>query len=202
MKIKSSKDAILNHALAIFGRLGFHKTTMADIANASKKGRRTIYMYFKNKEEVYEAVVEREIERVIELMDSELNQYKSATEKLNGYIGLRLGSVIRLTQYYDALRIAYQKNYKWVEDIRKKLDAEDKLVINQILTYGNETGEFQIEQVEISVKSILFLIHGIEFMLIKEDQELTTDTQIENLQKLITNGLSSQLQTQTKIPVK
>ena len=197
MKLKSSKETILTHALTIFGRLGFHKTTMADIANASKKGRRTIYMYFKNKEEVYEAVVEREIERVIELMQKENQQQLTAIDQLSGYLGLRLRSVVKLTQYYDALKIAYLKNYKWVEKIRTKLDAEDKTIITQIIQKGCLNGEFKIEQIDVTVRNILFLIQGIEFMLIKESSEPVTDQQIENLQTLVTNGLITTFQTKT-----
>ena len=54
--VRNSKDTIVAVALKVFGRLGVYKTTMNDIARAAKKGRRTIYQYFKSKEEVYEAI--------------------------------------------------------------------------------------------------------------------------------------------------
>jgi AcrR family transcriptional regulator len=189
MKLKNSKEAILNQALAIFGRLGFHKTTMVDIANASKKGRRTIYMYFKNKEEVYEAVVEREMEKVIELLYKQMQTPLPATEQLSEYVGLRLQSVVQLTRYHEALRIAYQTNYIWVEKIRAKLDIEDKIMISNIIKKGNESGEMSISHPDLTVNSILFFIQGIEFMLIKEESEQMKKVQIENLKNLITNGV-------------
>jgi AcrR family transcriptional regulator len=196
MKLKNSKEAILNHALAIFGRLGFHKTTMADIANASKKGRRTLYLYFKNKEEVYEAVVERELEKVIELLKSQFQTEQPAIIQLSEYVGLRLKSVVQLTRYHDALRIAYQTNYKWVEKIRAKLDAEDKIIITSIIKNGCDKGELKISHPELTVNSILFFIQGIEFMLIKEDSDQMKRIQIENLKNLITNGVNATFQNQ------
>lgn len=42
---------------------------MNDIARASGKGRRTLYTYFKSKEDVYYAVIESELERLSDKMD-------------------------------------------------------------------------------------------------------------------------------------
>ena len=51
-------------ARQLFARVGFTNTTMNDIADASKKGRRTLYTYFRNKDEIFQAVIERELERL------------------------------------------------------------------------------------------------------------------------------------------
>ena len=42
---------------------------MNDIAAASGRGRRTLYTYFKNKEEIYYAVIEEELEHLSEKLD-------------------------------------------------------------------------------------------------------------------------------------
>ena len=53
---------IVGVARKIFTRYGFRKTTMEEIAAASRKGKSSIYYYFKSKEEIFRAVVEREAE--------------------------------------------------------------------------------------------------------------------------------------------
>ena len=45
-------------ARGLFAKQGLENTTMNDIAVASGKGRRTLYTYFKNKEDIYFAVIE------------------------------------------------------------------------------------------------------------------------------------------------
>ena len=50
-------------ARQLFAMNGMENTTMNDIALASKKGRRTLYTYFKSKEDIYYAVIESELER-------------------------------------------------------------------------------------------------------------------------------------------
>jgi len=191
MNPKSSKETILNEALVIFGKLGFHKTTMADIANASNRGRRTIYTHFKTKEEVYEAVVEREIDKILLTLKSKMESYDSIDEKLSQYINYRISSIIQLTKHYDALKEAFVNNYSWVEKIRKKLDEEEKIMLTQLLRNGSETSYFRIENLDIAVKNSSLIIKGFEFMLIKEDTHETTLDQINNLQKLLLNGLKT-----------
>ena len=59
MKSKA-KTQLIEAAGVTFSRFGYRKTTMDDIAFAAGKGKSSLYYYFKNKEEVFEAVVEKE----------------------------------------------------------------------------------------------------------------------------------------------
>ncbi len=189
MNTKNSKETILNQALAIFGSLGFHKTTMADIANASKKGRRTIYTYFKNKEDVYEAVVEREIDKILISLKEEAESTQAIHIIFENYINSRIRAILELTNKYDALKIAFINNYRWVEKIREKLDKEEYVILTQLLTKAKADQLFVFDDIDSYVKNLSLIIKGIEFMLIKEDNKEITALQIKNLNQLLLNGL-------------
>ncbi len=51
---------ILDAAAAVIIRLGYDKTTMSDIAEEVGTSRRTVYLYFKGKEELFEELLYRE----------------------------------------------------------------------------------------------------------------------------------------------
>lgn len=189
MNVKNSREIILNQALTIFGQLGFHKTTMADIANASKKGRRTIYTYFKNKEEVYEAVVEREIDRILMKLKDEIASTPAIQLKFEKYLDSRIRAMLQLTKNYDALKIAFINNYRWVEKIREKLDVEEKKILLELYKLGITQQLFTINDVEAYVKNTSLIIKGIELMLIREENETLTTTHIKSLQHLLLYGL-------------
>lgn len=55
-----TQDQILTAAAEVIIRLGYDKTNMSDIAEAAGLSRRTIYLYFKGKEDLFEALVYRE----------------------------------------------------------------------------------------------------------------------------------------------
>lgn len=54
------QDQILSAAAAVIIRLGYDKTTMGDIADEAGVSRGTVYLYFKGKEELFEALLYRE----------------------------------------------------------------------------------------------------------------------------------------------
>ena len=51
---------IFNAAVAVIVRQGYDKTTMSDIADEAGVSRGTVYLYFKGKEELFEALVYHE----------------------------------------------------------------------------------------------------------------------------------------------
>lgn len=53
-------EQILDAAAAVIIRVGYDKTTMSDIADEAGASRGTVYLYFKGKDEIFEALVYRE----------------------------------------------------------------------------------------------------------------------------------------------
>ena len=58
MAVSKTRNLLVDIARQLFAKKGFENTTMNDIAIASEKGRRTLYTYFKSKEEIYYAVIQ------------------------------------------------------------------------------------------------------------------------------------------------
>ena len=54
------QQQILDAAAAVIIRLGYDKTTMSDIAEEAGASRRTVYLYFKGKAHLFEALLYRE----------------------------------------------------------------------------------------------------------------------------------------------
>src|SRR5262249_35351087 len=54
------EQQILDAAAAVIIRQGYDKTTMSDIAHEAGASRGTVYLYFKGKEEIFEALALRE----------------------------------------------------------------------------------------------------------------------------------------------
>ena len=58
--IDKTQDQILTAAAEVIIRLGYDKTTMSDIAEEAGLSRRTLYLYFKGKEDLFEELLYRE----------------------------------------------------------------------------------------------------------------------------------------------
>ena len=64
MPQQKTRQLLTDVARQLFALQGFENTTMNDIAEASGKGRRTLYTYFRSKDEVYSAVINGELMRI------------------------------------------------------------------------------------------------------------------------------------------
>ncbi|MBF6328130.1 TetR/AcrR family transcriptional regulator [Nocardia transvalensis] len=65
-------EAILDAAAELVLRLGYNKLTMGDVADAVALHRGLVYLQFKSKDELIEAVVRRELDRYAELWTEQL----------------------------------------------------------------------------------------------------------------------------------
>ncbi len=67
------RDAILDSAKTAFLAYGFSRTTMDDIARATKLSRPALYLHFKNKTAIYRALAERMLRDSVGIAEAELN---------------------------------------------------------------------------------------------------------------------------------
>jgi AcrR family transcriptional regulator len=64
------KEKIVDAALVTFSKYGYDKTRMDDIADAAKVSKGRLYLYFKNKEELFYAISERNITELKEQLST------------------------------------------------------------------------------------------------------------------------------------
>ena len=63
------RDAILKAASRLCGRTGYHATSVADVLAAAGISRGTFYLYFDNKDSLFLELMERFIQRIMEVVE-------------------------------------------------------------------------------------------------------------------------------------
>ena len=84
--VSKTREKFIEVARQLFARKGIENTTMNDIASASDKGRRTIYTYFKSKRDIFNAVIERETDQLLESLRHIVDEAGEPEEKLRQYV--------------------------------------------------------------------------------------------------------------------
>lgn len=100
MAVSKTRAKLVDVARQLFAKNGVDDTTMNDIAVASKKGRRTLYTYFKSKEDIYMAVVESELEMLSGAMEKVAEQDIAPDTKILRLIETHLDS-IKMVYYWE-----------------------------------------------------------------------------------------------------
>ena len=107
MAVSKTKAKLVDVARQLFAKMGVENTTMNDIALASKKGRRTLYTYFKSKEEIYMAVVESELDILSDIMKRVVEKDISPDQKIIEMIYTRLDAVKEVVYRNGTLRATF-----------------------------------------------------------------------------------------------
>jgi AcrR family transcriptional regulator len=169
------REQVVQSARQVFARYGYKKTALDDIAREARKGKSTIYYYFKSKDEIFKAVIDAEAEIRKQAIEREISQITDSRLKLKTYIYVRMLTLKMVVNYYEAIKNDLLDNLYFVNSFRDDhFDEEVKQVLKMLLE-GVEIGEFTIENPELTAKTIVTLLHGFEVPLILKnlsDQEL------------------------------
>lgn len=167
MTMSKTRILLVDVARQLFAKNGVDATTMNDIALASKKGRRTLYTYFKSKEDIYWAVIESELERLSQEMRKVAVKKISPDEKILELIYTRLNIVKEAVFRNGTLRASFFRDIWTVEACRKNFDKNEILLYEDVLTEGKECGMFDIDNVPFVARILHYSIKGIEIPYIR-----------------------------------
>ena len=167
MAVSKTRAKLVDVARQLFAKKGVDDTSMNDIAVASKKGRRTLYTYFKSKEDIYMAVVESELEMLSDAMEQVAKKDITPDEKILKLIETHLDSIKMVVYRNGTLRAGFFRNIWRVEAVRKNFDAKEIKLFKQVLAEGKDKGIFDIDNVDIIADIVHYCIKGIEVPYIR-----------------------------------
>ncbi len=178
-------------ARQLFAKMGVENTTMNDIALASKKGRRTLYTYFKSKEEIYLAVVQAELEILSDMMKRVAEKDISPDQKLIEMIYTRLDAVKEAVYRNGTLKAEFFRDIWRVEAARKQFDERELQMIKQILQEGQDKGVFNINYIDMTAEIVHYSVKGIEVPYIRGQigADLEDEVRGEYVARLILGAL-------------
>lgn len=85
------RERILRAAIKVFARKGFYATRVSEIAKAAGVADGTIYLYFKNKDDVLVSIFEDRITKLLKVLRREIDEAQGFDAKLRCVVELQLG---------------------------------------------------------------------------------------------------------------
>lgn len=166
-----TRDKLIEVARQLFARKGVENTTMLDIANASDKGRRTIYTYFKNKREIHQAVIERESDQIVERQRQIAESHLNPVEKLHKFLEARFEIVICPTgrrEFQESIQNLMRLDVNRAVKTRLLATKKEIEILRGILEEGVQKGAFTPEQADRALPMIITVMKGSDSQGIDE----------------------------------
>ncbi|MFI3240090.1 MAG: TetR family transcriptional regulator [Bacteroidales bacterium] len=166
---QKTREILIDVARQLFARKGIENTTMNDIAEASQKGRRTIYTYFKNKREIYNAVIESECDQMFLKLRELVALPLPPEEKLMNFICIRFEAVKEIVIRNGSLRAGFFRDVRKVERARRGTSEKEFGLLRQILAEGVEKGAFKIQNIEQTTVILTLMLQGLDVPYIRDN---------------------------------
>jgi AcrR family transcriptional regulator len=186
---EEARTKIIEIARNIFTHFGFKKTTMEEIALATKKGKSSIYYYFNSKEDIFKAVVENEAEELKKELYKKISDIEDPIERLKVYITVRMRKLNKLTNFYSALKSDYLSNFEFIEQIRKSYDLDEVRVVTGIIQEGIEAGKFSVDDPNLSAIAIVTAMKGLEVPMFINKEHGNFEVRMNNLINFLFYGI-------------
>lgn len=192
-KTKSTRKQIIDVARKLFAKIGAENTTMNDIADSAGKGRRTLYLYFKNKEEILNAVIDYELDTLYKVLLTAKNVDINIDDRLLNFMHTHLESMRRLVLRNGTLRADFFRDIWLVERARAEFDRKEAILIEDMLEEGVKKGVFDVPDIKTMSMLLVNATKGLEVPFIsgwlrhKDGREF--DIVRKNVTQLIFNGI-------------
>lgn len=192
--VSKTREKFIEVARQLFARKGIENTTMNDIASASDKGRRTIYTYFKSKRDIFNAVIERETDKLLISLRDIVNHQGSPEDKIRQYVACRFETMKSIVVRNGSLKAGFFRDVRKVDRARKIISLKESEMLLTILRQGVDAGVFDIDDIPTRATIITHALQGLDVPYIRDSlsaQGISKKLLAANAADLILNGIKT-----------
>ena len=152
----NKRERILKAAASVFSKNGFYKSRVSEIAKAANVADGTIYLYFKNKDDILISLFEEEMTKIIKDIKEELSLIDSTEGKIRKFIEKHLSLIDENRELAEVIQIELRQSNKFMKEYTGTKFRDYLNIISSIIVEGKNKGEIREEIIPGIAKRILF----------------------------------------------
>ncbi len=156
MKDEKKHQRILKAAVKVFAEKGFYNSRVSEIAKEANVADGTIYLYFKNKDDILISLFEEEFGRIVENMRKELAKETDPLQKIRIFAIMHLNIVSKQQQLGEVLGVEVRQSSKFMKEYINNPFIEYLNLIRSIVVEGQEKGLIRKDLTPGIMKRALF----------------------------------------------
>lgn len=183
--------AILNGAGSVFSQYGFHKSTISQIAAEAGVADGTIYLYFKNKDDILYQFLQYKSTRFFQKMRDAVDSTENAESKLRNLIRCHLEEF----QNDIHMAIIFQSEVRYRRDIEHHVKDVSKMYLeflSEIIEQGQMEGRLRQDLfVGLVKRFVLGAVEGVINTWVAADGKYDLTAMADPLVDLYLNGIKN-----------
>jgi len=180
----TTKKRILDVASRVFSEYGYAGANMRMIAGAANIGVSSLYLYFKNKEDLYLTLMKTKMDEFSNKTMGAIKDIADPLEAIRAFIAMSL----KYAKKHPSPMLLQGREHRFAFGIEMKRDffKSQRNLIMDIIRHGMKSGAFREVNVQETAKIILSVIRGFYLSVAVDPASLFSS---EKCSELILNGL-------------
>jgi AcrR family transcriptional regulator len=184
-----TREKILSVAARMFGKYGFRKTTVDEIARMAHKAKGSVYYYFKSKEDLFLAVVSQEINVLKTGLTRIIVDSQDATGMIRNYLVSRMILMKDAVNYHESLKADFANDFSFLNGCRLEFTRFEIELMKAILDRGVRENKFQIKDTQATAQVIIMAMKAIEIPFYSQHKIAEYEHTIVELLDILIRGL-------------
>jgi len=189
------KGQIINAAEDVFTKKGFNEARMDDIADETGLSKGTLYLYFKSKDDLIIAILDRMFQLEFKQLQTINQSEMSATDavwKISELLTKDILGMLRLIPIvYQFLALAFRNKY--VQKALKKYINQYLDILTPIIQRGIDSGEFREVDAREAAIAMGALIEGTLLLWVYDKTAVDPQYHIKSGLKLLLEGVQARV---------
>lgn len=167
-KSAEKRELILKGAKNVFIRKGFSRVTMKDIIEECAISRGGLYLYFSSTDEIFVEVVKRHNSKKLDEMKESIEKSQDFDRLIDDFFAEQKERLLHMEQSLFAAMLEFCFGHKNTSnrDFYREQFHNTKVIILEMLTFGERQHAFASDDVDRLADSILFLIEGLRSLAV------------------------------------
>ena len=140
MKDENKHQKILQAAIKVFSEKGFYNSRVSEIAKEANVADGTIYLYFRNKDDILISLFEEEFGKVVRNMRAELAREKDPLQKIKRFAITHLLMVSNNPHLAEVMGVEVRQSTKFMKEYVNHPFIEYLNIIRSVVIEGQEKG--------------------------------------------------------------
>lgn len=163
----NKRNRILDASFDKFKQYGFVKTTVDEIARHAHVGKGTIYFYFKSKEEILLALVDREMAKGYTEIANAIDKERDAVSQLKKLLRVAFDFFHNNELVSKVMAMDQGFVLSVISDKNREMQQNSMMVIKELLERGQKEGRFrelENEKVAYIIDSLIRSFHYLHYL--------------------------------------
>jgi len=155
-KADDKRQRILLAAIKVFSNKGFHGSKVSDIAKEADVADGTIYLYFKNKDDILIQLFDESLKVLLGEMKQALEKSNDPLERIRIFIQMHLASVEKYQSVAEVMQLELRQSHKFMNEQIPRRFTDYLNLISETVQMGQKAGIIKRDLAPAMVKRAVF----------------------------------------------